>query len=164
MYLHRLQLHDNTPLYVVNAKPEWSLHFEAIVQTFKGVIPSVTWGQWMVWFISHKRRPVLTCYTVHCRSYEARKKRSGNYMFQIPNLIESVITALLMDGSNPWSPLRARAGVLWVLEITCPTGVRRWCAQIQVTADWPGTGWRRLIDPENRDACGRIVIEPGTDV
>lgn len=21
-----------------------------------------------------------------------------------------------------------------------------------------------LIDPENRDACGRMVIEPGTDV
>ena len=32
----------------------------------------------------------------------------------------------------------------------------------------PRLAWDRLmealIDPENREACGRIVIEPGTDV
>lgn len=81
----RLSLDDNTLLHVVNAKPELSPSFEAIVKPCEGVIPSVTRGQWIVWFISHKRRH-LCAHAVLCTAVltEEGEKQAPRLRFPDP--------------------------------------------------------------------------------
>lgn len=52
-------------------------------------------------------------------------ERGPQLVPQIPNLIGSVISALLIDGYNPPESLEGQAGVLRVWEITRLTGVER---------------------------------------
>lgn len=54
-----------------------------------------------------------------------KKERGPQLVPQIPNLIGSVISALLIDGYNPPESPEGRAGVLRVWEITRLTGVER---------------------------------------
>lgn len=54
-----------------------------------------------------------------------KKERGPQLLPQIPNLIGSVISALLIDGYNPPESPEGRAGVLRVWEITRLTGVER---------------------------------------
>lgn len=59
------------------------------------------------------------------REEKKEKERGPQLLPQIPNLIGSVISALLIDGYNPPESPEGRAGVLRVWEITRLTGVER---------------------------------------
>lgn len=109
---------------------------------------------------------MLTCHGAHPNTNGVNGGEKRPLLIsQIPNLIGSVITALLIDGYNLWSPLRARG----LGPVSLRDNMPHRCGEMMCAdSGYSRLAWdtlkETLIDPENRDACGRMVIEPGTDV
>lgn len=93
-----------------------------------------------------------------------RKKMGHGNISQLLNLIESVITVLMTDIHNPRVPCRPGLGTKSVAD-NMPYRCRK---MMYIDSGYARLAWDRLmealIDPENREACGRIVSEPGREV